>query len=126
MKKILLLLFSLVLCANESYYDRGVLVELKSVDKARALGSSASNSFETSSGVSVSVKNEVLVKCKEGVKCMDLLESYNPLEIKKVTDTIYMLSIASSESVFALSRKLYESGAVLFAHPNFTKKSHKR
>lgn len=121
---VFILFLGLYLGANESYYDKGVLVELSSSDKARALGSS--NSYETPSGVIVSVTNELLVKCKEDVGCLELLSSYKPQEVKQISKTLYMLKVENTQRVFSLSRELYESGSVEFAHPNFRKKSTKR
>jgi hypothetical protein len=122
MKKAMLLLsFALLLGANESYYDRGELVELKEVLTTRSIGTKEVKSFLTPSGQKVGITNDILVKCKVGVNCEDLFSQFNQANVSKLTDTIFVIKVENYDQIFSLSRDLYNSGKVEFAHPNFIK-----
>ena len=126
MKKILLiLLFGLLLSANESYYDKGILVNLESTKESRSLAEGNLKYFKTKSGKRVGVRDEILVKCKAKIDCIELLKRYKQTQITQLTSTIYKVKVKKDE-LFSLSRELYESGDVEFAHPSFTKEVHKR
>ena len=122
MKKLLVLsLFALILNADSTYYERGELVELKKVNELRGADSNGVEYFQTRSGQKIGIKDELLVQCKAGVDCKTLLSKFNLDEISKVTDTIFVAKVKEYDGIFTLSRELYESGKVEFAHPNFVK-----
>ncbi len=122
MKKAMLFLsFALLLSASESYYDRGELVELKKVLTSRSATDTGVEYFSTQSGQKIGITDEILVKCKANVDCKDLLKQFNQLNVSKLTDTIFIVKIENFDTIFSLSRALYESGKVEFAHPNFIK-----
>ncbi len=126
MKAIFILFVGLLLNATESYYDRGTLVKLEVAKEVRALSKSDIKYFTTQSGKRVGVKNELLVKCKAKINCVELLKIYKQKDIKQISSTIYKVKVQNDGDVFSLSRKLFESGEVEFAHPNLTKTVTKR
>ena len=123
-KTVLILLFGLILSANESYYDKGVLVNLESAKESRSLEANLKY-FKTKSGKRVGVRDEILVKCKASIDCIELLKRYKQTQITQLTSTIYKVKVKTDE-LFSLSRELFESGDVEFAHPSFTKEVQKR
>ncbi len=125
-KAILIFALGLSLSANESYYDRGVLVELQSSKETRALSSGDMRYFRSKSGRRVGVKDEVLLKCKANVDCSLLLKKRKQGDVTRITSSIYKVRVKEGGDVFALSRELFESGDVEFAHPSFTREVSKR
>jgi hypothetical protein len=122
MKKILLFLsLALFLNASDSYYDRGKLVELKKVLTSRDSNNKGIEYFLTKNGKKVGITDEILVQCKVGVDCKDLLNQFDQFNVSKLTDTIFTVKVENYDSIFSLSRALFDSGKVEFAHPNFIK-----
>jgi len=121
MKKTLLMLSCvLALGANDSYYERGTLVELEKIQNTRDANTGVLY-YKSRSGKKIGVTDEMLVQCKVGVDCKALLASFNLIEIKTVSDTIFLVKIQASKDIFSISRELFETGHVEFAHPNFIK-----
>ncbi len=126
-KKIILIIgFIATLSANDSYYKNGKLVELKNLHTARSLNNLDINYFKTEYGQKVGITDEILMQCKDGVNCRKVLKDFNIIDYTNLTDKIYVIKIHDYDTVFSLSRKLFESGNVEYAHPNFIKKRTKR
>ncbi len=122
MKKIMLLLtLTLLLGANESYYEKGELVELKKILQSRSTDSTGIEYFQKSNGQKVGITDEILVKCNAGIDCERLLAQFSQTNISKLTDTIFVVKVEDYDDIFSLSRELFKSGDVEFAHPNFIK-----
>lgn len=121
MKKLIILLFAILLNADSSYYDRGELVELQKMKVLRTADSNGIEYFKTRSGQKIGITDEILIQCKVGIDCIALLNQFNLSNVSKVTDTIIVVKITDYDNIFSLSRELYESGKVEFAHPNFIK-----
>jgi len=128
MKIILLILLGIfsISYANESYYKNGKLVELKSSYSSRSFDSSSIKYYKTLGGNKVGVKNQLLVQCREGINCLKLLNTFNLSNYSKISDKIFVVNITNSNNVFSVSRALFESKDVVFAHPNFIKAKRKR
>ncbi len=139
--KIILLIFlgifsiSSISHANESYYKNGKLVELKNIYSfigvndspiKHSKSKSSIKYYKTITGKKVGVTNQLLVKCKELVNCPMLLDTFNLLNYSKLSDTIFIVTIKKGGNVFSVSRTLFESTEVEFAHPNFVKERRKR
>ena len=116
MKKIVMILliglFS-ISYANETYYKNGKLVEFKQKHSTR------SNAKQN-----VGFTNEILLQCKDEVDCLKLLSEFNLTNYSKITDKIFVLKV--EDNPFSISRKLFKSKKVEFAHPNFTKERERR
>ena len=122
MKKFLILsLFALLLNADSSYYEKGKLVELQKMNTLRSADGGSVEYFQTTKGQKIGIKDEILVQCKTGVDCKLLLNQFNLNDISKVTDTIFVVKIKDYDNIFLISRELFESAKVNFAHPNFVK-----
>ncbi len=129
MKKLIGLLFLGLLCvvmANESYYKNGKLVELINTHNIRATTGVDVNYYKTQKGKKVGIRDQILVQCKENIDCEKLLKSYKLFNYRKITQKIFVVKIENYDEIFLLSRKLFESGDVQFAHPNFIKERKKR
>lgn len=121
-----LLLLSLCLNANESYYKNGQLVELENTNTSRSLNGIAIDYYKTQHGQKVGITDEILLECKDEVKCSAFLNSFQVSNYSKLTDTIFVIKMNNYDNIFSLSRKLFQSGKVKFAHPNFIKARRQR
>jgi len=77
--------------------------------------------FTTKHGQKIGITDEILIKCKDGIDCTELLSRFNLEGVSKITDTIFLVKISDTNDMFSLSRELFETGDVEFAHPNFVK-----
>lgn len=122
----LLVGFISITYANESYYKNGVLVKLEKMHASRAYKGSYIEYYKTVQGQKIGITDEILVECKDGVNCSKLLSSYNLVNYSNLTDKILIVKIDDYDNIFAISRKLFESGDVKYAHPNFIKERKRR
>jgi len=113
-------------CANDSYYKNGKLTTLKSTSKSRSLSGSNIEYYSNQKGQEIGVINEVLLECKDNINCDTLLSSLNLKNYSKLTNKIFLVKVENNDDAFSTSRKLFESGSVKYAHPNFIKKRTKR
>ena len=122
-------------CANESYYKKGQLVELQAIELSKDANGSSLNYnktdlsiryYKTLSGKKLGVTNQLLIQCKESVDCPKLLDTFNLSNYSKLSDKIFVVIIENGDDVFSVSRALFESKEVEFAHPNFIKEKRKR
>ena len=109
----------LVLNASEYYYERGELVELKEISSTRESNNNNIRFYKKYSGQKVGITDQIILKCKENVDCMNLLSQFQQTNVSKITDTIYVVKVTNYDEIFSLSRDIYNSGEVEFAHPNF-------
>ena len=112
--------------ANESYYKNGQLVELQNTYSSKSYKSSSINYYKTTAGKKIGVTDQLLVQCKASVDCPKLLDTFNLLNYSKLSDKIFIVKITNGDNVFSVSRALFESQKVEFAHPNFIKERRKR
>jgi len=128
MKLVLLIFLGIfsISYANESYYENGKLVELQNTHSSRSVKDSSINYYKTVTGKKVGVTDKLLVQCKASVNCPNLLDSFNLLNYSKLSNKIFVVKIVNGESVFSVSRALFESKKVVFAHPDFIKERRKR
>ena len=73
-----------------------------------------------------SYKNEVLVKCIEGVSCVDVLSTYKFNQINKLTNTIYIINLNNTKDAKEVSTLLKTNNRIKFAHPNYIKAKKRR
>ena len=112
--------------ANESYYQNGKLVELQSTYLSKFFNDSSINYYKTAAGKKVGITNQLLVQCKKSVNCPKLLDTFDLLNYSKLSDKIFLVKIENAEDIFSVSRAIFESDKVEFAHPNFIKERRKR
>lgn len=123
-KKFLFLLMLMpmgIINAESSYYERGELVELKKMYTQRGSDKGAIEYFRTDKGKKIGITDEILVECEAGVDCIALLNQFGLNDISKITDTIFVAKTKKFDDIFTISRGLFESKKVKFAHPNFVK-----
>ncbi len=125
MKKItLLMIVALSLHAGDYYYEYGKKVMI--VKSYESRDSSGIKYYENSMGKKIGVKDEIIVKCKEGLSCQNSLKKYDIAGISKLSDTMFLVKVPKDKNVFTLSQKLYKDDSVDFAHPNFIKQRRRR
>jgi len=126
MKLIALLLLASLLYANDFYYEYGQKVELTPATQKRSTNSSIEY-YQKSNGNTVGIKkDEILVKCYQGVDCSKVLAKYGFASISSLSTTIYLVKLTSSQEIFNYSQTLYHDSDIAFAHPNFVKERKRR
>ena len=125
-KKIIILFLALTIVgyAGDFYYEYGKKVEVTKLSKKRA--NSNVTYYKTSNGHNVGVNGEILVQCEEGIDCQSLLVAQKLEKVTRLTDKIFLVTIAKGENVFEWSQKLYENDKIKIAHPNFIKTKRRR
>lgn len=118
---VLLSLFILLLNADSTYYENGKLVELQKINELRSVNGNSVEYFKTRSGQRIGITDEILIQCKVGIDCRTLLNQFGLDDVSNVTDRIFLIKVKDYDNIFLLSRELYESNKVEFAHPNFVK-----
>lgn len=121
---------SILSVAADFYYENGQKVEVSKLYEKRSVEQNASikkvTYYKTSKGHKVGVLNEILVQCKTGINCKELLNKYDIASVTALSDTIFLVNIATDQNVFEISQKLYEDKDVELAHPNFVKEKKRR
>lgn len=112
--------------ANASYYENGKLVELENIHSSRSVNGSYIEYYKNANGQKVGITDDILVQCNEGVDCPSVLNQFNLTDYKKLTDKIFVVKIQDYDNIFSVSRALFESKKVKFAHPNFIKERQRR
>jgi len=123
---LLFLLSFACLLANNFYYEYGQKVEVTKISNARS-NSSSVEYYLKSNGVQVGIKkDEILLKCKEGMDCATLLSSYNFASVENLANSIFLVKLQSDQDVFSYAQRLYSDEKIEFAHPNFVKERKRR
>ena len=140
MKIILLILLGLfsISYANESYYKNGKLVELQNIYSSseandlsikyykKSFNDLPIKYYKTVTGNKVGVTDQLLVQCSKSINCPELLDTFDLLNYSKLSDTIFIVTIENGDDIFSVSKSLFESKKVEFAHPNFIKEKRRR
>jgi hypothetical protein len=131
-KQIIISFLGLTILANsgEFYYSNGSKIELSKVEVSQTVGSRMLNSrtkyYKTATGKSIGVRDDILVECVANKDCREVLSRYEITEISQLTDSIYIVKIASDKNVFEFSQKLYGDSNIKIAHPNLRKIRNRR
>ncbi len=112
--------------ANESYYKDGKLVELQNMHISKSINGLYVDYYKNKQGYKIGITDDILVQCKDGVSCSKLLNKFNLMNYSKLTNKIFIIKIEDYDNIFSISRKLFESGDVEFAHPNFIQEKRRR
>ena len=132
MKKVFLgvICFITISVGSESYYEKGKLVEVEEVrnNKQMSIKSTGETTkfYKNKNSKKVGLTNKILLQCNDTEDCVVLLNDFNIREYAKLTKDIYIIKLDKGDDVFKLSRELFESGRVKFAHPNFKKERRMR
>jgi len=126
--RLLLLSLLSVACihANNFYYEYGQKVELTELSNPRTANNNIAY-YQKSNGKQVGVKkNEILLKCNEGIACLSILDAYNFASVKALSRSIYLITLQETQNIFTYSQTLHNNAAIEFAHPNFVKERKRR
>ena len=126
--KILLIFLGLysILYANESYYENGKLVEVQNTHISRSSNHSSINYYKTAAGKKIGVTDQLLIQCKKSIDCPKLLATFNLSNYSRLSDKIFVVKVENGDNIFSVSRAIFETNKVEFAHPDFTKERRKR
>ncbi|MBN2825919.1 MAG: hypothetical protein JXQ76_11380 [Campylobacterales bacterium] len=117
---------SLLLYANNFYYEYGQKVELTKLSNTRSTNNLVAY-YQKSNGNMVGIKKgEILLKCYDGVDCSKVLAKYNFASISNLSSTIFLVKLSSTQDIFNYSQLLHNDSDIEFAHPNFVKKKKRR
>jgi len=109
------LMLSLLMGGEWSYYNNGHKVSLTPLpSKTRSIDLLF---FKTPTDQTIGAGKELILKPKDDLCLKKILQQY-PHHRSLPTGEI-VLSTSSAKESFLLSKKLYQQGCVLFAHPNF-------
>ena len=117
----LLVIGSVLLAKEWEYYSHGRLVSLTPL--ASFTKSISQKYFLTSNGQKMGVDNRVLCRFKN-LSCQKRFTK--KYKFKKLSSGDTLLFAQSPKEAFELSKKLYESGCALYAHPDFLLEPKKR
>ncbi len=120
----LIITMSLIVGASDFYYEYGKKVMITKSYESR--DNSGIKYYQNSQGKKIGVDDKIIVKCKIDKSCKENIKKYNIKEIEKLSDTLYLVTIAPKEDIFRLSQELYRDDSIEFAHPNFTKERKRR
>ena len=115
MKKtiVMLIAMSFPAFAQLYYYNLGKKVFVEE-SKERSLDSSF-----LQNGRSVSFKNSVLVKLKKSIDPENFFSENNISSYRRLSNRVFKITTRSEREAISLSSKLYETGKVKYAQPNF-------
>ena len=132
MKKIILLLLSLLLFANASdnfYYQKDkkvFLTSIKSVETFQKISSTKIDYYKTQEGHTVGISKEFIVKLKEEQALQNLIKKYSISLKKRLAKNLYLMEVNSTKETLIVTNELYHDSNVSYAHPNFIKKIESR
>ena len=119
-----LIAMSILVNADNFYYENGNIVEVSEMRQSR--DNNGIKYYMSSKGNKIGIKNDLLVECVDDVNCSSILSKYDTTSIKNITDTIYLVTIDNSKNIFEFSQKLYLDNNIKIAHPNFRKEKKRR
>jgi len=120
---VVLVIFALInlFAGSACYYKFGKKVCLKHINKIER---SISNMdyYQNKNGVVVGVSNKLIVKLKQGKNIDDILTKFNLSLEKNLGKDLYLLKTFDKNETVDMASKLYESGLVKYAQPDFSRK----
>ena len=115
---------SSILSSEEFYYEYGKRVDISLVSETRAVN--GVSYYKSSTGQKMGLRDEIILKCKSGVECRDSLSKYKFLSIKNLSDSLILVRVRDTKSIFKISQELYNEDNIEFAMPNFIKERRAR
>ena len=119
--------FSIAASANTNYYyNNGKKIEVNKLQERRVVQNESVTYYQTAQGYKIGVSNEIIVKCSDGVNCIQLLQQKGFTDISSLSKELFLLKVDLNDDVFAISNTLHEDKNISFAHPNFLKEKKRR
>jgi len=123
----ILLLSSSFAFAQNYYYSFGKKNELHSLKNTREIKEFATvHYFSRTNGQKVGLMDTLIVSFRKGVNTLDILKNLNLKKVEELGAGMVLLKAKTSEDVLSACAKLFESGSVNFAEPNFIREMPKR
>lgn len=94
------LLSTMLLNANQFYYEFDKKVEVVPKITKKSVDSSDIHEFITTDGKSLKFKNEILVQCKEDAYCLDDFEDLNLQNVTTLSSSFFLIKLNSSQDIF--------------------------
>lgn len=82
--------------------------------------------YKTQNGSELAVNNEILLKLDNNESIDKYLKKYNLTLIKRYKNNLFLVKTNDTTELFDTANDLYEEDGVLYAHPNFIKKTDRR
>lgn len=112
--------------ASDYYYEYGKKVNVTTSYEQRAVNSNNVDYYITDSGNKVGVTDKIIIECKSGIECTAILNTHGYMNVSKLSDKLFIITINEGENIFEVSRKLYNDKDIKLAHPNFIKTKKRR
>lgn len=125
MKKFILLSICTSLLCADYYYSEGKRVDIEPLNQQRTLESGDSIDYYRLNGKRVGVSSTLIVSFKDGVDREEVYLTYNLKELDRLMPNTFLVEVSNKSSI-STSAKLYESGLVNYAHPNFFQNRERR
>ena len=127
-KKLILTLVAISLnaYANDYFYEYGKKIKLIKLSQQRTTQEKKADYYQTEFGHRVGIKNEIIVQCKESTNCVKTLKKYDLLQITKLSNQLFLVTLDNSKNVLNISQQLHNDTNIQFAHPNFIRTKRRR
>jgi len=127
-KKLILTLVAISLnaYANDYFYEYGKKIKLIKLSQQRTTQEKKADYYQTEFGHRVGIKNEIIVQCKESTNCVKTLKKYDLLQITKLSNQLFLVTLDNSKNVLNVSQQLHNDTNIQFAHPNFIRTKRRR
>ena len=127
-KKLILTLIAISLnaYANDYFYEYGKKIKLIKLSQQRTTQEKKADYYQTEFGHRVGIKNEIIVQCKESTNCVKTLKKYDLLQITKLSNQLFLVTLDNSKNVLNISQQLHNDTNIQFAHPNFIRTKRRR
>lgn len=120
----LMLIFVQTGCAGDNYYYKNGKKEY--LNEKKLFRSTNTKVYETQKGLRLGISNKIILKLRDDSSLDDYLIEYDLQIVKKLYDKVYLLQTSDSSVTLKIANSLYEKEDVVYAHPDFVKKTIKR
>lgn len=110
--------------SESCYYKQGCLVCLKKVSHNRQVG--GASTYKTPDNILLSTSDKLIVKFKVENNFLLYCEKYNIKLIKRLDVHTYLFKVLEEDKLFNTAKNLQNEIDIVYAHPDFTKKSYLR
>lgn len=116
----LILTTSLLLNADNFYYQNGQKVYLQPLKSQKSINNNISyfiDEYQRKLGIT----DEIIVQLDKDIEIDKILLKYSLTLIKTVGESFYLLRIKNKDNIFIVSAQIYKEDGVKSSNPNFIK-----
>ena len=130
--KFIIIIFSQMLFSKELYYYQNnkkvYLYPIENNIEKRVVsnGLNKIKYYKTSKNIKVGISTKIIIKFVKNADINKIIDKYKIKIEKKLTDSIYVVSVNDFSETIKVANRLYEDKNIVYAHPDFIKKINKR